>query len=89
MTIEAHWDAQFPTMVNGADLVTPDGMPLAKVMKLLYGIKQAILKFVSLSDSEKIKMQQNALHSFEANFSAATQLDYFKTIYDLSISNKQ
>jgi glycosyltransferase involved in cell wall biosynthesis len=52
-------------------------------------LKQVILKFVSLSDSEKIKMQQNALHSYQENFSAAKQVDYFKTIYDLSISNKQ
>lgn len=40
MSIEAHWDATFAAMVNGADLVTPDGMPLAKAMKLLHGIKQ-------------------------------------------------
>lgn len=40
MTIEAYWDPKFAQMVNAADLVTPDGMPLAKAMKLLYGIRQ-------------------------------------------------
>jgi N-acetylglucosaminyldiphosphoundecaprenol N-acetyl-beta-D-mannosaminyltransferase len=40
MTIEAYWDSKFADMVNDADLVTPDGMPLAKAMKLLYGLRQ-------------------------------------------------
>lgn len=40
MTIEAHWDLKFAEVVNNADLVTPDGMPLAKAMKYLYGVKQ-------------------------------------------------
>jgi N-acetylglucosaminyldiphosphoundecaprenol N-acetyl-beta-D-mannosaminyltransferase len=40
MTIEAYWDSKFAEMVNDADLVTPDGMPLAKAMKLLYGLRQ-------------------------------------------------
>jgi N-acetylglucosaminyldiphosphoundecaprenol N-acetyl-beta-D-mannosaminyltransferase len=40
MTIEAHWDPKFAEMVNDADLVTPDGMPLAKAIKFLHGIKQ-------------------------------------------------
>ena len=39
MTIEAYDDKAFANCVNGADLVTPDGMPLVKAMKLLYGIK--------------------------------------------------
>jgi N-acetylglucosaminyldiphosphoundecaprenol N-acetyl-beta-D-mannosaminyltransferase len=40
MTMEAYWDPTFAAAVNGADMVTPDGMPLAKAMKLLYGIEQ-------------------------------------------------
>jgi N-acetylglucosaminyldiphosphoundecaprenol N-acetyl-beta-D-mannosaminyltransferase len=40
MTIEAYWDPKFAEAVNDADLVTPDGMPLAKAMRLLYGISQ-------------------------------------------------
>lgn len=40
MTMEAYWDPTFAAAVNGADLVTPDGMPLAKGIKSLYGIQQ-------------------------------------------------
>lgn len=40
MTIEAYWDKQFAEIVNNSNLVTPDGMPLALAMRLLYGIKQ-------------------------------------------------
>ncbi|MEJ2200035.1 MAG: WecB/TagA/CpsF family glycosyltransferase [Desulfuromonadaceae bacterium] len=40
MTIEAWRHADFASVVNGADLVTPDGMPLVKSLKLLHGIRQ-------------------------------------------------
>ena len=40
MTMEAHGDPVFAGIVNGADLVTPDGMPLVKALKLLYGMGQ-------------------------------------------------
>lgn len=40
MAIEAHQDNNFCSVVNNADLVTPDGMPLAKAITLLYGIDQ-------------------------------------------------
>jgi N-acetylglucosaminyldiphosphoundecaprenol N-acetyl-beta-D-mannosaminyltransferase len=40
MTIEAYFNKDFSKMVNEADLVSPDGMPISKVIKLLYGIKQ-------------------------------------------------
>ena len=40
MTIEAYLDESFSEIVNDADMATPDGMPLAKAMKLLYGIDQ-------------------------------------------------
>ncbi|WP_345975114.1 WecB/TagA/CpsF family glycosyltransferase [Sulfurimonas sp. HSL3-7] len=40
MTIEAYLDTNFSAVVNGADMATPDGMPLAKAMKFLYGIDQ-------------------------------------------------
>lgn len=40
MTIEAHHDPSFAEVVNNADLVTPDGMPLVWALRLLYGIKQ-------------------------------------------------
>lgn len=40
MLVEAHDDAAFADIVNSADMVTPDGMPLAKSIEWLYGIKQ-------------------------------------------------
>ncbi len=40
MVMEGHDDPDFQAIVNGADLVTPDGMPLVWGLKLL-GIKQA------------------------------------------------
>ena len=40
MTIETHNDSSFAEIVNKADLITPDGMPLVWALRLLYGIKQ-------------------------------------------------
>ena len=40
MLVEAHKDKAFAEVVNGADIVTPDGMPLAKGLKFIYGEKQ-------------------------------------------------
>jgi N-acetylglucosaminyldiphosphoundecaprenol N-acetyl-beta-D-mannosaminyltransferase len=40
MCIEAFNSKSFAMDVNGANLVTPDGMPLAKAIRLLYGVKQ-------------------------------------------------
>ena len=40
MLIEAYKDENFKEVVNNASIATPDGMPIAKAMKLLYGIDQ-------------------------------------------------
>ena len=40
MVIESYLDKSFQDIVNSADMVTPDGMPLAKAIKLLYKIPQ-------------------------------------------------
>lgn len=40
MLVEASLDVSFSNIVNGADLVTPDGVPLAKSIAILYGINQ-------------------------------------------------
>ncbi len=39
MLVEAHQDPSFAKMVNNADLITPDGMPLIWAMRLLHGVK--------------------------------------------------
>lgn len=40
MCIEAYDDIDFAAIVNSADLVTPDGMPLAKAIHFIYGKQQ-------------------------------------------------
>ena len=40
MFIEAYNDRSFNEIMNRADIVTPDGMPLVAALNLLYGIKQ-------------------------------------------------
>ena len=40
MVIEAYDDKEFQQIVNKAAIVTPDGMPLVKVLKAFYGIQQ-------------------------------------------------
>lgn len=40
MLVEASQDVSFSNIVNKADLVTPDGIPLAKSMEIFYGISQ-------------------------------------------------
>jgi N-acetylglucosaminyldiphosphoundecaprenol N-acetyl-beta-D-mannosaminyltransferase len=38
--IEAHQDASFAKISQGANIVTPDGMPITWALKILYGISQ-------------------------------------------------
>ena len=40
MVMESHDDLTFQKIVNGADLVTPDGVPLVWALKLL-GVQEA------------------------------------------------
>lgn len=40
MAIEVYQDEKFEKVVNHSDITTPDGMPLAKAIKLFYGINQ-------------------------------------------------
>jgi N-acetylglucosaminyldiphosphoundecaprenol N-acetyl-beta-D-mannosaminyltransferase len=40
MVAEAHQSVSFKEIVNSANLVTPDGIPLVWALKFLYGIKQ-------------------------------------------------
>ncbi len=40
MFMEAHQDAAFVNLMDAADVVTPDGMPLIMALKGLYGIQQ-------------------------------------------------
>jgi N-acetylglucosaminyldiphosphoundecaprenol N-acetyl-beta-D-mannosaminyltransferase len=40
MLVEAFLDRSFASVVNGADIVTPDGVPITWALRLLEGIKQ-------------------------------------------------
>lgn len=48
MVIEAYQSSAFAAIVNNADLVTPDGMPIAKAMNTLYGEEQDRVDGMSL-----------------------------------------
>lgn len=63
MLIEAHKDKRFGQVVNNADLVTPDGMPLAKGLEIMYGEKQdrvagmdILPDLLKISEREKLKV---------------------------------
>lgn len=40
MMVTAHQEKDFAEVVKGADIVTPDGLPLTWAMRLLFGIRQ-------------------------------------------------
>ncbi|WP_299820541.1 WecB/TagA/CpsF family glycosyltransferase [uncultured Pontibacter sp.] len=40
MLVEAYRDREFNNLLNNADVATPDGGPLSKLMKVMYGQKQ-------------------------------------------------
>jgi N-acetylglucosaminyldiphosphoundecaprenol N-acetyl-beta-D-mannosaminyltransferase len=48
MLVEAHQSKSFQEVVNQADIVTPDGMPIARSFGALYGIEQERVDGMSL-----------------------------------------
>ncbi len=63
MCIEAYDDNSFADIVNNADLVAPDGLPLAKALKFIYGIQQdrvagmdLLPDLLRLSEIKKLKV---------------------------------
>lgn len=63
MLIEAYNDEEFRAIVNNADLVTPDGMPLAKGIQILYREKQErvagmdiLPDLLKISENENLKV---------------------------------
>ncbi|PCI28034.1 MAG: glycosyltransferase [SAR324 cluster bacterium] len=60
MLIESYKSKNFNAILNEADISTPDGMPLARAMKLLYGINQDRISGMDLMpDIMKISEKQN------------------------------
>ncbi len=64
MTIEAWRSSEFKAIVDGADLVTLDGMPLVKSLNLLYGIKQERVAGMDLMPGLISKAAQKNLSIF-------------------------
>lgn len=61
MVIESHGNSDYADIVNGAEIITPDGMPLAKMLRYLYKIKQERVAGMDifpdlLSEAEKQKI---------------------------------
>lgn len=60
MCIETYFDSNFAKKVNSANLVTPDGMPIAKAVKILYGQGQdRVAGMDLLPDLLKIAEKEN------------------------------
>ncbi len=64
MCIEAVYSKSFANTVNGANLVTPDGMPLAKAINLLYGVKQDRVAGMDLLPDLLAKAEEKELDVF-------------------------
>ncbi len=61
MLIEAYKDPNFNLILNNADVATPDGMPLAKCLKLFYKLKQDRVAGMDLFPSIMEKAQEKGL----------------------------
>lgn len=51
MTMEAYDDPEFGAIVSGADLVTPDGMPLLFALRRIHGVRQERVAGMDLIES--------------------------------------
>jgi N-acetylglucosaminyldiphosphoundecaprenol N-acetyl-beta-D-mannosaminyltransferase len=61
MYIEAYKNEAFRDLINKADIVTPDGQPLAWMLRLLYGIKQDRVAAMDFMPDMLQRMQQEQL----------------------------
>lgn len=61
MFVEAQDSEAFKELINKADIVTPDGQPLAWMLRLLYGIKQDRVSAMDFMPSMLARMQQEQL----------------------------
>lgn len=73
MCIEAYDDVEFQQVVNSADMVTPDGMPLAKGISWLYGEKQDRVAGMDLLPDLLAASEQEGLKVYFYGGSEATQ----------------
>lgn len=61
MFVEAQNDGSFLSLVNNADMVTPDGKPLCWALNMLYGIKQDRVAGMDLLPDLLKKMEEQQL----------------------------
>jgi N-acetylglucosaminyldiphosphoundecaprenol N-acetyl-beta-D-mannosaminyltransferase len=64
MNIEAYDDDKFLDIVNSANITTPDGMPIAKAIKILYGIHQDRVAGMDLTADIMKKCEQKDMSIF-------------------------
>ncbi len=64
MTVEAHRDAGFRAVVNGADLATADGMPVLRTMQLFHRVKQERVAGNDLMPALLARSEQEGLAVF-------------------------
>jgi N-acetylglucosaminyldiphosphoundecaprenol N-acetyl-beta-D-mannosaminyltransferase len=76
MVVEAKKSETFANYVSNADIITPDGMPIAKAMKSLYGIDQDRVAGMDLLPDLLSVAQDNKLSVF---FYGGSQLMLDKT----------
>lgn len=76
MLVEAYKNKDFAAVVNKADMVTPDGMPLAKGLNQIYGIKQERVAGMDLLP-DLLKEAEN--NEVKVVFYGGTQLTLDKT----------
>jgi len=64
MLIEASYSENFSNTVNEADIVTPDGKPVAKSIKWLYGIEQPRVAGMDLIETLLMEISREGLKVF-------------------------
>jgi N-acetylglucosaminyldiphosphoundecaprenol N-acetyl-beta-D-mannosaminyltransferase len=85
MLVEAHTSPTLSNVINSADIVAPDGLPVAKSFDFIYGIKQQRIDGTSIMKRVLLECQSNHKKVF---FYGGTQdmLDkaaiYLKTKYN-------
>lgn len=77
MVIEAYLDKKFNTILNHADLVAPDGMPLAKILQLMCGFKQDRVAGMDLMPDLFREAEKNglAVYLYGSTFSMLSSIE--------------
>jgi N-acetylglucosaminyldiphosphoundecaprenol N-acetyl-beta-D-mannosaminyltransferase len=90
MAIEGYKDKGYSEIVNQADIVTPDGMPLVWALRLLYGIEQERVAGMDLLPSllEKAEEMQLGVYFYGGTPELQTSTEDFVSRQYPNIKNK-